>query len=93
VTADVASDLATASRVAGMDRVLQVELLDQLGEVVGIGVEVVALPGLARAAVAAAVMGDAAVAVRGQEEWSSKASAVSGQPWLNTTGCPVPQSL
>jgi hypothetical protein len=25
--------------------------------------------------------------------WSSNASAESGQPWLKTTGCPVPQSL
>ena len=25
--------------------------------------------------------------------WSSQASAFSGQPWLNTTGCPLPQSL
>jgi len=25
--------------------------------------------------------------------WSSQASALSGQPWLNTTGCPEPQSL
>ena len=25
--------------------------------------------------------------------WSSKASELSGQPWLKTTGWPVPQSL
>jgi hypothetical protein len=25
--------------------------------------------------------------------WSSQASAFRGQPWLNRTGCPDPQSL
>ena len=25
--------------------------------------------------------------------WSSQASPLNGQPWLNTTGCPLPQSL
>ncbi len=38
------------------------------GEVVGIGVDIVAVPRLARAAMAAPVMGDAAIAVRGEEE-------------------------
>src|SRR5262249_46656805 len=46
----------------------EIELRDQLGEVVRVGVEVVAAPGLARTAVAAAIMGDAAVAARSQEE-------------------------
>ena len=54
--------------MADMDRVLEVERLDQRREVVGIGVEVVAVPGLARPAMAAAVVGDAAIAARGQEE-------------------------
>ena len=51
-----------------MDRVLQVERRDERREVVGIILQVVAVPGLARAAVAAAVMGDAAVALSGQED-------------------------
>jgi hypothetical protein len=46
-----------------MDRVLEVERFDQLREVVGIGIHVVAAPGLARPAMAAAIMGDAAVAM------------------------------
>ena len=46
----------------------QIERLDQRREVVGVGVHVVAVPGLARAAVAAAVVGDAAVAAGGQEQ-------------------------
>jgi hypothetical protein len=51
-----------------MDRVLQVERRDERREVVGITLHVVAVPGLAGAAVAAAVMGDAAVALSGQED-------------------------
>ena len=45
----------------------QVERFDQLRQVVGVSVHVVATPGLARSAVAAAIMGDAAVSVRGQK--------------------------
>src|SRR5207253_101720 len=40
----------------------------QRREVIGIGVHIVAMPGLARAAMAAAVMGDTAVAAGGQKE-------------------------
>ena len=68
MAADVAGDFAAAGRVADMDRVLQVERFDELRQVVGVGVHVVAVPGLARSAMAAAVMGDAAVAAGGQKE-------------------------
>jgi len=47
VSADVAGDFAAAGGVADMDRVLQVERLDERGEVVGVGVHVVARPRLA----------------------------------------------
>src|SRR6267142_2309915 len=47
---------------------LQVEPLDQGRQVIGVGVHVVAVPGLARAAVTAAIVRDAAVAAGGQEE-------------------------
>jgi hypothetical protein len=50
-----------------MDRPRQLARVDERREVVGVGVHVVALPGLARAAMAAAVMADAAVAVGGQQ--------------------------
>ena len=46
VAADIASDLAAAGGVANVDRVLQIERLDQLRQVVGVGVHVVAVPGL-----------------------------------------------
>jgi hypothetical protein len=68
VTADVAGDFAAAGGVADVDRVLQVERLDEFREVVGVGVHVVAGPRLARTPVAAAIMGNTAVAARGQEE-------------------------
>ena len=67
VAADVAGDLAAAGGVADVDGVLQVELFDELGEIVGIGVQVVAVPGLAGAAVTAAVVGDATVAARARK--------------------------
>jgi hypothetical protein len=47
---------------------LEVERLDERREVVGVGVQIVAAGGLTRAAVAATVVGDGAVAVLGQEE-------------------------
>ena len=43
---------------------------------------------------ATAVVGNAAKALAGQiDHLVLQASALSGQPWLNTTGCPLPQSL
>jgi hypothetical protein len=66
MTADVARDLAAAGRVADVDRVLQVERLDKRRQIVGVVVEVIAVPRLVRAAVAAAVMRDTAVAALGQ---------------------------
>jgi hypothetical protein len=63
VAANVAGDFAAVGGVADMDRVFEIEFLHELREVVGIGVHVVAAPRLARTAVAATVMGDAAIAV------------------------------
>jgi hypothetical protein len=51
-----------------MDRVLQVKLLDEFFEIVGISIQVVAAPRLARPAVPAAIMRDASEAMRGQKE-------------------------
>ena len=65
---DVARYLASAGRMADMHGIPQVEVGDELGEVVRIGVEVVAVPRLARAAVPAPVMRDAAIAAVGQIE-------------------------
>ena len=67
MAADVAGDFAAARGVADVDRIPQVERFDERRQVVGVGVHVVAVPGLARTAMAAAVMGDAAVAAGGQK--------------------------
>ncbi len=91
VPADVAGQLPAAHRVRDQDHVPHPERVDQVVEVVGEGVEVVAVPGLGRAAVPAAVVRDGAVATSATAfSWSSHASALSGQPWLKTTGCPGP---
>src|SRR5262249_40429552 len=68
VARDVADDLAATRRVPDVDGVLQVERFDERREVVGVRIEVVAVPGLARATVAAAVGRDAPVAARSEEE-------------------------
>ncbi|MNL43528.1 hypothetical protein D3C87_1660450 [compost metagenome] len=68
MTADIAGDLAAAGGEAGKEDVLQIQRIDQVGEIVGIVIHVVAVPGLGRAAVAAAVMGDDAKAVVGEVE-------------------------
>ncbi len=44
-----------------MDRVFQIERFDELRQIIGVGVHVVAVPRLARSPVAAAVMSDAAI--------------------------------
>ncbi|GAB3890549.1 hypothetical protein GCM10029964_062260 [Kibdelosporangium lantanae] len=68
MAADVAGDLPAAGGVANQDRVVQVEGVDDRGEVIGVGVQVVAVPGLARPATATAVVRDGAVTVGGQQE-------------------------
>src|SRR5262245_18544763 len=51
-----------------VNRVFQVERFDQLREIVGVSIHVVAGPGLARSAVTATIMGDATVAAGCEEE-------------------------
>ena len=54
--------------MADQHGILEIEVLEEFVQIVGPGVHVVALPGLAGAAVAATVVGDDAVAVVGEEE-------------------------
>jgi hypothetical protein len=68
VAGDIARDLTAAGRVADVDRVLQIELLNQFRQVVGVGVHVVAGPWLAGPPMPAAIMGDRAVPAVCQEE-------------------------
>src|SRR6266851_4829108 len=68
VPADITSNLPATRGMADMNGILEIELLDELCEVVGVGVHVVAGPRLARTSVAAAVMCDATVSARSQKE-------------------------
>ena len=95
VAADVAGDLAAAGRVADVDRVLQVERLDERREVVGVGD-----PCRCRSTAGWSGRGRGGRArcsdSRARRERTSGLRTrrrESGQPWLNTTGCPLPQSL
>jgi len=54
--------------MADQDGIVQIECLEQRCQIIGVVVHVVALPGLAGAAMAAPVMGDGAIAVGGHEE-------------------------
>ena len=84
---EVVRHLAAASRVADMNDILQVEMLGHRREIVGVVVHVVAVARLSGPAMAAAIMGDDAIAVaRKNSICASQSSAESGQPWLNTMG-------
>src|SRR5690606_13420604 len=65
VAADVASHFAAAGGEADHGDIAQVERGDHRRQVVGVVVHVVAVPGLAGAAMATAVVGDHAIAVPG----------------------------
>jgi hypothetical protein len=68
VAAEVARDFAAAGGVADHDGVLEVEEVHEFVEIVGVVVHVVAIPRLAGAAVAAAVVGDDAITLLAEEE-------------------------
>src|SRR5256885_5613355 len=53
---------------ASLRAFVQIERLDERRQIVAVVVHVVAVPGLARTAMAAAVMGDGAIAMGGHEE-------------------------
>jgi len=49
--------------MANVHGIVQVELGDQVIEIVGVGIEIIAVPGLLRAAMSAAIVRDAAIAI------------------------------
>ncbi|MNQ95348.1 hypothetical protein D3C85_1109020 [compost metagenome] len=63
---DVAGDFAATRREAEEDHVVQVQVFDQLGQIIGVMVHVVAVPWLARPAMAPAIMRDGPEAVVGE---------------------------
>jgi hypothetical protein len=93
VAADVAGDFAAAGGMADQDRVMQIQRLNEGGQIVGVGVEVVAVPGLTGTPAAAAVVGDGAIALGGDEEQlfvphvGGQRPAVAEDDWL--AGAPV----
>ena len=94
MTANVASDLASTGGVANQRRVFEVERLDDRCEIVGIAIHVVVLRGLARTAMAAAIMSDHAEALLRKEEHLPVPGVGIQWPAMRevTTG-PLPQSL
>ena len=94
MTSDLARDFAAAGGAAHEPGVFQVERIDKRCQIVCLGIHVAAVPRLDRPAMATPVMGDTAKPVGGQNiSWSAQASELDGQPWLQTTGWPAPQSL
>ena len=65
---NVACNLAAAGGMTHVHRILQIERRDQLRQVIGIGIEVVAVPGLTRTPVAAPIVSDASIAALGEIE-------------------------
>jgi hypothetical protein len=95
VARNVARNFPATGGMTDMDRVLEVQLLNELGEIVRLGVHVVAVPWLARASVTAAIVCNAAVTVRGQEEHlvferiAGQWPAVAEDYWLSLSPVPV----
>ncbi len=65
---DVSSDFPAAGRVSDVDGVFQVERSREFGEIVRIGVHIVAVERLAGSSVAAAIVSDAPIAFFSEEE-------------------------
>ena len=64
---DIARDFAAAGRMPDKHGIAQVQHVDQRGQVIGIAVHVVAVPGLVGTAMAAAVMGNDPKALPAEE--------------------------
>jgi hypothetical protein len=94
VPADIAGDLATAGRMSHQHHVVQVECLDDGPEVIGVRVEVVAVPRLRRATTATPIVSDAPEPLSATTFIaSSQASAVKRPAVAEQDGWPRPQSL
>jgi hypothetical protein len=65
---DIAGYLAASRRKTDKDNILQFEGFDEFRKVIGIGVHVVAIPGLARPTMTPPIMRNATVAVGCEEE-------------------------
>jgi hypothetical protein len=91
---DVADYFAAAGRVTDMHGILEVQVRGQRRQVIGIVIHIVTVCRLARASMAAAVMGDDPIAaIQEENELRIQSSEESGQPCESTIGVPLPQSL
>ncbi len=87
VPRDVSGDFASAHGKSDEGDVLEVQLVEEPGKVIGERVVVVPSNRLIAAAEAAAVVGDDSVAAPVRAcFWFDHASAFSGQPWMSTRG-------
>src|ERR1700685_156140 len=68
VPANVTRNFAPSSRVPNESDVLQIELFDERGQVIRVSIHLVAIPRLAGAAVASAVVGNGAIAFLGEKQ-------------------------
>src|ERR1700674_4923528 len=68
VPPNVTGNLSAAGRVAHMDYVLQVKLFGEGCEIVGVGVHVIAIPGLGGTAVTSPVVRDDSIALLAEEQ-------------------------
>src|SRR6266478_3141878 len=68
VPPDVAHDLTAPCGMADQSYVFQIQLVEQRSQVIGIRIHVVAIPRLARTSMAAAVVGNNAIAVLSEEQ-------------------------
>jgi hypothetical protein len=68
VPGDVPGDFAAAGGVADVDGIPQIERMDQRGEIVGVGVQVIAAPRLAGPAVATSVVRNHTISALRQEQ-------------------------
>src|SRR5580704_11776516 len=82
MAADVVHHLAAAGRMANQSEVAQVELFDQLGEIAGILIHVVAVPRLIRFAMATPVMSDDPIAVLTEEQHPRVPAVASERPTM-----------
>jgi hypothetical protein len=90
---DVADYFAAAGRVTDMHGILEVQVRGQRRQVIGIVIHIVTVCRLARASMAAAVMGDDPIAaIQEENELRIQSSEESGQPCESTIGVPLPQS-
>src|SRR2546427_9228792 len=65
---DIAGHLTAAGGMADQHRILQIEHFDEHRQIVGVGIHVVAVPGLAGSAMAATVMSYCPIAMGGHED-------------------------